>query len=63
MEITKLSETDFVELRQFIDRLGVERIAFGTDYPLFTNSKDYINVLENKLGLNKEELNIILTRK
>ncbi len=60
--VSKLTEKAFIELKSFLDKLGYEKIAFGTDYPLY-NASDYLQVLENKLGLSKSEINMILDKK
>ena len=57
--VSKLTKDEFIELKSSLDKLGYEKIVFGTDYPLYTAS-DYLQVLENELKLSKSEINMIL---
>ncbi|MET2984423.1 amidohydrolase family protein [Aureibaculum conchae] len=60
--VEKLTKSEFKELKSYCNKLGYNRITFGTDYPLYM-SKEYIQVLENKLGLSKSEINHIVQNK
>ncbi len=56
--VPKLSEKEFEELNAYIHQLGVEKIIFGTDYPLYT-TEAYHAILKNKLDLTEEELSVV----
>lgn len=53
--VAKLTAEEFGEVRAYIDKIGVENIVFGTDYPLIS-SEEYIKVLKDKLNFTQEEL-------
>ncbi len=57
--IPPLEDHEYLELKGYIEKLGIERIIFGTDYPLYTGN-EYLDVLRNKLKLDDDELEIIL---
>ncbi len=57
--VPKLTEEAFTELRSYINRIGIDNIIFGSDYPLY-NSIDYIEVLKNKVGLTEDEMRTII---
>lgn len=60
--VSKLTNEEFKELKLFCDKLGYERIVFGTDYPLYT-ANNYKQILEDKLGLSKSEIDLIIKKK
>ncbi len=60
--VAKLTDSDFRELRKYIDRIGIDHIVFGTDYPLYT-SPEYLKILQDKLDLTPEEIKLILKEK
>ena len=60
--VPALTEEDFRELRQYIDKIGIKNIVFGTDYPLFS-SEAYKTVLMEKAGLTDAEIRLISTRR
>lgn len=53
--VKKLTEDEFKELKVYCDKLGFDKIIFGTDYPLY-NSEEYFDILKTKLNLSKSEL-------
>jgi len=53
--VSKLTEKEFQELNLYINKIGIENIVFGTDYPLY-NSIEYLNILKEKVGLTDTEL-------
>ena len=57
--VKKLTEDEFKELKTYCDKLGYDKISFGTDYPLYT-SKEYVEILKNKLQLTESELKEIM---
>lgn len=57
--VPKLTKAGFEELSSYIRQLGVEKIIFGTDYPLY-RSDEYLAILKNKVGLTEEELDVIM---
>lgn len=60
--VRKLTDDEFVVLKRYIQRLGPERIAFGTDYPLYT-AAEYAEILRTRVGLTDRELRLILKEK
>ncbi len=57
--VTKLSTADFENLKTYIQKLGVDKVVFGTDYPLY-RAREYYNILKEKVGLSEAEMNTIL---
>jgi len=57
--VKKLTEDQFKELKLYCDKIGFDKISFGTDYPLY-NSKEYFDILNTKLNLSKSELKEIM---
>lgn len=43
-----------LEKKQMLKKIGLDRLLFGSDYPL-TNSLDFFNVLKNRLKFRKKE--------
>jgi len=60
--VRKLTDEEFAVLRRYIQRLGPERIAFGTDYPLYTPT-EYATILRERVGLSESEIRSILKPK
>ncbi|MGD9590311.1 MAG: amidohydrolase family protein [Pyrinomonadaceae bacterium] len=60
--VNRLTDEEFAVLRRYIQRLGPERIAFGTDYPLYT-AAEYVEILRTRVGLTDSELRLILKEK
>ncbi|MBX3267274.1 MAG: amidohydrolase family protein [Acidobacteria bacterium] len=60
--IRKLTDDEFAVLAKYIRRLGLKRIAFGTDYPLYTPA-EYEAILRTRVGLSERELEILLKTK
>ena len=60
--VRKLTDDEFAVLARYIRRLGLKRIAFGTDYPLYTPA-EYQAILRNRVGLSDKELEILLKTK
>lgn len=56
--VPKLTPSEFKELGSYIRKLGVKKVVFGTDYPLYT-SEEYFQILINEVGLTSEEWDII----
>ena len=57
--VSKLSDEDFKKLADLIRSIGVDKFVFGTDYPLYA-ATDYRQILEQKVGLTKREIRVIL---
>ncbi len=53
--VKKLTDEEFKELKKYCDRLGYDKIIFGTDYPLYS-AVEYKDLLRNRLNLSKTEL-------
>ncbi len=53
--VEALTDDGFKELRKYIDKIGIENIVFGTDYPLYA-ADEYYNILKEKVGLSEGEL-------
>lgn len=60
--VPKLTEEGFAELAAHIRKLGLSRISFGTDYPLYSVS-EYLDILRNRVKLKQNEINRILKNK
>lgn len=60
--IRKLTDDEFAVLARYIRRLGLSRIAFGTDYPLYT-PKEYMDILRRRVKLTEREFNLMLKTK
>lgn len=60
--IRELTDDEFAVLARYIRRLGLKRIAFGTDYPLYTPA-EYEAILRTRVGLSDRELEILLKTK
>ena len=60
--VRKLTDDEFAVLARYIRRLGLKRIAFGTDYPLYTPA-EYAAILRTRVGLSEKELEILLKTK
>lgn len=57
--VKKLTDAEFKELKSYCDKLGYDKISFGTDYPLYT-AKEYAEILRHKLQLTESELKEII---
>lgn len=53
--VPKLSKEEFVELKKYIEKIGIDNIVFGTDYPLY-QSTEYLKILKEKVGFKDNEL-------
>jgi len=53
--VKKLTENNFSELKIYCDKIGYDKIVFGTDYPLYT-SNEYFEILKVKLKLSDHQL-------
>lgn len=53
--VPKLTDEGFVELAEYIDKIGIENIVFGTDYPLY-RAADYVKILRDRVGLTEAEI-------
>ncbi len=54
-QVPPLSPADFADLSGMLTELGLERVVFGTDYPVF-NSTAYLAALAANTTLTREEL-------
>lgn len=59
--VSKLTDGEFEKLNTYIHKLGIDRVIFGTDYPLYS-SVEYVDVLKNRVGLTEEEINKIIKK-
>ncbi len=57
--VQKLSDAEFVEFGVYCRKLGLDRIVFGTDYPLYS-PKEYLSILQDKLELSSGEIDLLL---
>lgn len=57
--VSKLTDEQFAELAGYIRKLGLKRIVFGTDYPLYS-VEEYLIILKEKVALTKSEINLVL---
>lgn len=53
--VSKLTDTEFEQLKGFISKIGEENIIFATDYPLY-NADEYAEVLKSRLTIDVENL-------
>lgn len=60
--VRKLTDDEFVVLGRYVRRLGFERIAFATDYPLYTPG-EYLEILRTRLDLKDKEIRALLRDK
>ncbi len=56
--VSKLNDEEFAELAVYIRKLGLERVAFATDYPLYS-ANEYLQILEKRVGLTPVEIKIM----
>ncbi len=56
--VPKLTDEEFKELAVYVRKIGLNRIAFGTDYPLYS-TREYLEILKNRIGLSELELMIM----
>ncbi len=57
--VSKLTDEQFAELAVYARKLGVNRIVFGTDYPLYS-APEYLKILRTRVKLNESEIKKIL---
>lgn len=57
--VKKLTKAEFKELKIFCNKIGYDKIVFGTDYPLY-NANEYIEILTTRLNLSPTELEKIM---
>lgn len=60
--VRKLTDGEFEELGIYVRRLGFDRIAFGTDYPLYRPA-EYLEILRSRLKLTDDEIELLLKEK
>lgn len=60
--VPKLSDAQFVQLADLLRRLGMQRLVFGTDYPLYSVA-EYQNILRTRVGLTEAEMEQIMSVK
>lgn len=59
--VSKLTDDEFKRLAVYVRKIGLERVVFGTDYPLY-GASEYAEVLGSKLGLSAKEIRKISKR-
>jgi predicted TIM-barrel fold metal-dependent hydrolase len=57
--VSKLSDEEFSELKDYVHKLGFKYITFGTDYPLY-DTEGYIKVLKKKVGFTENQIEMII---
>ncbi len=60
--VRKLSDDEWAELGVYVRRLGFDRVAFGTDYPLYQPA-EYAQILRTRLRLTEAEQKALLKPK
>lgn len=60
--VSKLTNEEWIELATYVRKIGFDRIAFATDYPLYT-PKEYAEILRTRLRLSPEEMRSLLRPK
>lgn len=60
--VRKLTDEEWAILGRYVRRLGFNRIAFGTDYPLY-NPSEYLEILRDRLRLTDAEVRALLRAK
>lgn len=53
--IPQLTDEQFAELAVYVRKLGMKRIVFGTDYPLYS-AEEYLEILRKRVKLTDKEL-------
>jgi predicted TIM-barrel fold metal-dependent hydrolase len=59
--IPRLTEEQFVDVAAYIRKLGIERLVFGTDYPLYS-ADEYIGILKDRVKLTDSEIRTLIQR-
>ncbi|NNF01011.1 MAG: amidohydrolase family protein [Pyrinomonadaceae bacterium] len=57
--VSKLSDAEFAELAVYARKLGMDKIVFGTDYPLYSAS-EYLEILKMRVKFTDAEINTLL---
>ena len=60
--VPRLDEEAFEELAIYLRKVGMNKLVFATDYPLYS-SRDYLDVLRKKVQLSEEEIEVLLRDK
>ncbi len=60
--VSKLTDIEWTELAVYVRKIGFDRIAFATDYPLYT-PKEYAEILQTRLKLTPVEMGSLLKPK
>ena len=60
--VPRLDEEAFEELAIYLRKVGMNKLVFATDYPLYS-SQDYLDVLRKKVQLSEEEIEVLLRDK
>lgn len=60
--VRKLTDDEFAVLGVYVRRLGLDRVKFGTDYPLYTPT-EYLAILQQRLKLTESETRKLLRSK
>ncbi len=58
--VRKLTDAEFADLASYIRKLGVKRVVFGTDYPLYS-VREYVEILRSRVKLTEREIKQILS--
>lgn len=58
--VSKLKDDEFIALNLYLHKLGLDKIVFGTDYPLY-EADEYLTILKERVKLTDEELDVILS--
>lgn len=56
--VPKLTAEEFKELSVYVRKLGMNKISFGTDYPLYPVD-EYIGILRERVGMTEDEIKAI----
>ncbi|HRF42504.1 MAG TPA: amidohydrolase family protein [Saprospiraceae bacterium] len=57
--VPHLDEAAFAELAAYLRKIGMDKLVFGTDYPLYS-SREYLDILRKKVKLSEEEITALL---
>jgi len=60
--VSKLTDEEFAELAVYARKLGVKRIIFGTDYPLYS-AQEYVDILKTRVKFSKAEMKTIMSNR
>lgn len=60
--VSKLSDEQFLEVKEYAGKLGFDKIVFGTDYPLYSSAQ-YLKILKDRVKFSDREIAEILSEK